>query len=185
MSWTRISEPSTIPVFHVHTVDVIVLESNLQSSRNCLVLTRIFQPQICLKRILLSLEGVYQSCWTHVTYITHPVMISNILQYGWVKLKFDMYHQKWLGGGFNPSEKYDRQIGSFPQVEVNIKKIFETTAQMISFNSNWIFQELWGQFPSTFGLWRKKWQITWRMHLSLSLYIYACLNTYQPIYIYT
>ena len=28
----------------------------------------------------------------------------------------------FLVGGFNPSEKYDRQIGSFPQVGVEIKK---------------------------------------------------------------
>jgi len=27
-----------------------------------------------------------------------------------------------LVGGFNPSEKYARQIGSFPQVGMNIKK---------------------------------------------------------------
>ena len=27
-----------------------------------------------------------------------------------------------LVGGFNPSEKYARQIGSFPQVRVKIKK---------------------------------------------------------------
>ena len=33
-----------------------------------------------------------------------------------------------LVGGFNPSEKYARQIGSFPQVGVKIPKIFETTA---------------------------------------------------------
>ena len=32
---------------------------------------------------------------------------------------------KFLVGGFNPFEKYDRQIGSFPQIEVNIPKIFE------------------------------------------------------------
>ena len=32
-----------------------------------------------------------------------------------------------LVGGFNPIEKYARQIGSFPQVGVNIK-IFETTS---------------------------------------------------------
>ena len=31
-----------------------------------------------------------------------------------------------LIGGFNPFEKYARQIGSFPQVGVK-KKIFETT----------------------------------------------------------
>ena len=37
-------------------------------------------------------------------------------------------HLKNIGlvGGFNPSEKYARQIGSFPQVRVKIK-IFETT----------------------------------------------------------
>ena len=28
-----------------------------------------------------------------------------------------------LGGGFNPSEKYARQIGSFPQIGMNIKNI--------------------------------------------------------------
>ena len=28
-----------------------------------------------------------------------------------------------LGGGFNPFEKYARQIGSFPQVGVNTKNI--------------------------------------------------------------
>ena len=27
-----------------------------------------------------------------------------------------------LVGGFNPSEKYDRQIGSFPQIGMNIKQ---------------------------------------------------------------
>ena len=31
-----------------------------------------------------------------------------------------------LVGGFNPSEK-NSQIGSFPQIGVKIKKIFETT----------------------------------------------------------
>ena len=33
-----------------------------------------------------------------------------------------------LVGGFNPSEKYARQILSFPQVEVNHKNIFEATS---------------------------------------------------------
>ena len=32
-------------------------------------------------------------------------------------------------GGFNPSEKYARQIGSFSEIGMNIKKIFETTTQ--------------------------------------------------------
>ncbi len=32
-----------------------------------------------------------------------------------------------LVGGFNPSEKYARQIGSFPQVGVNMKKNKTTT----------------------------------------------------------
>ena len=30
---------------------------------------------------------------------------------------------EWLVGGFNPSEKYACQIGSFPQVGVKIKNI--------------------------------------------------------------
>ena len=30
----------------------------------------------------------------------------------------------YLVGGFNPPEKYARQIGSFPQVGVNIKNIW-------------------------------------------------------------
>ena len=30
----------------------------------------------------------------------------------------------YLVGGFNPSEKYDRQIGSFPQVGMKIKNIW-------------------------------------------------------------
>ena len=30
-----------------------------------------------------------------------------------------------LVGGFNPSEKYARQIGSFPQVRVNILKKYK------------------------------------------------------------
>ncbi len=33
-----------------------------------------------------------------------------------------LYPGKLLGG-FNPVEKYARQIGSFPQVEVNIKNL--------------------------------------------------------------
>ena len=37
----------------------------------------------------------------------------------------DVYTQ--LGGGFNPSEKYDRQIGNLPQIGVKIKKIETTT----------------------------------------------------------
>ena len=36
---------------------------------------------------------------------------------------------KLVGGWTNPFEKYARQIGSFPQVGVKIKKIFETTTQ--------------------------------------------------------
>ena len=32
-------------------------------------------------------------------------------------------------GGFNPFEKYARQIGSFPQVGVNIKNIWVATTQ--------------------------------------------------------
>ena len=35
----------------------------------------------------------------------------------------------FLVGGFNPSEKYARQIGHLPQIGVNIKNIFETTTQ--------------------------------------------------------
>ena len=35
-----------------------------------------------------------------------------------------------VGGWTNPSEKYARQIGSFPQIGMNIKKIFETTNQL-------------------------------------------------------
>jgi len=38
------------------------------------------------------------------------------------------YNQTYLVGGFNPFEKYARQIGSFPQVGVKIK-ICETTTQ--------------------------------------------------------
>ena len=33
----------------------------------------------------------------------------------------------WLVGGFNPFEKYARQIGNLLQIGVHIKKIFETT----------------------------------------------------------
>ena len=29
----------------------------------------------------------------------------------------------WLVGGFNPSEKYARQIGSFPRIGMNTKNI--------------------------------------------------------------
>ena len=36
-----------------------------------------------------------------------------------------------LVGGFNPSEKYDRQIGNLPQIGVKIKKMFETTSQKV------------------------------------------------------
>ena len=35
--------------------------------------------------------------------------------------------KSWLGGGFNPIEKYARQIGSFPQVEVKIKNVWVAT----------------------------------------------------------
>ena len=38
-----------------------------------------------------------------------------------------------LVGGFNPSEKYARQIGSFPQIGMNIK-MFETTNQYLFIN---------------------------------------------------
>jgi len=31
----------------------------------------------------------------------------------------------FLLGGFNPFEKYDNQIGSFPQVKVNMKKYWK------------------------------------------------------------
>ncbi len=33
----------------------------------------------------------------------------------------------YLVGGFNPSEKYDRQIGSFPQIGVKITNIWNFT----------------------------------------------------------
>jgi len=33
-----------------------------------------------------------------------------------------------LVGGFNPSQKNMSQIGSFPQIGMNIQKIFETTS---------------------------------------------------------
>ena len=47
-------------------------------------------------------------------YISNPNILSN------------------LGGGWtNPIEKYDRQIGSFPQkIGVKFQKIFETTTQL-------------------------------------------------------
>ena len=32
-------------------------------------------------------------------------------------------HSKILVGGFNPSEKYARQIGNLPQIEVTIQNI--------------------------------------------------------------
>ena len=38
-----------------------------------------------------------------------------------------MVNDDLVGGWTNPSEKYERQIGSFPQIGMNIKKIFETT----------------------------------------------------------
>ena len=36
-------------------------------------------------------------------------------------------YRPFLVGGFNPFEKYDRQIGSFGQVGIKIKKIETTT----------------------------------------------------------
>jgi len=36
------------------------------------------------------------------------------------KLNIEMFQQNWLVVSTHPSEKYTRQIGSFPQVGVNI-----------------------------------------------------------------
>ena len=37
-------------------------------------------------------------------------------------------HRDYLIGGFNPSEKYARQIGNLPQIGVNIKKYLKPPA---------------------------------------------------------
>ena len=43
--------------------------------------------------------------------------------HGIQSVKHHLKNKSKLVGGFNPSEKYARQIGSFPQVGVNIKNI--------------------------------------------------------------
>ena len=48
--------------------------------------------------------------------------------------RFPVVQKDQLVGGFNPFEKHARQIGSFPQIGVNIK-IFETTTQKTSSSS--------------------------------------------------
>ncbi len=50
--------------------------------------------------------------------------MSSILTYIWL-----IFYGK-LVGDFNPSEKYARQIGSFPQIGMKIK-IFQTSTQYL------------------------------------------------------
>ncbi len=57
----------------------------------------------------------------------------------------------FLVGGFNPSEKYARQIGLFPQFSGWKKKVFETTTQLWLFvgfarGSFWGFQRFVSKF---------------------------------------
>ena len=63
--------------------------------------------------------------------------------------------QSHLVGGFNPLEKYARQIGSFPQVRLIIKKYLKPPP------SHLIFQVEGFAQPSHFGgkLCRGKWQL--------------------------
>ena len=53
---------------------------------------------------------------------------------GWpLKLCWSLLQSmQYLVGGFNPFEKYDRQIGSFPQVGVKIKNIWNHHLVMVS-----------------------------------------------------
>ena len=50
----------------------------------------------------------------------------------WLKGLDPSVDYSFLVGGFNPFEKYDRQIGScFPKVRGENKKIFETTSKFL------------------------------------------------------
>ena len=64
-------------------------------------------------------------CLRHNSYLlsTHPVDLQlwENIQAGYIAEYIPPTLQV-LVGGFNPVEKYARQIGSFPQVEVKIKK---------------------------------------------------------------
>ena len=53
-----------------------------------------------------------------------PKISPNFIFHGFFK-PMKLESNKFLVGGFNPFEKYDHQIGPFPQIEVNIPKIFE------------------------------------------------------------
>ena len=56
------------------------------------------------------------------------------------KLKKIARHKKKLVGGFNPCEKYARQIGSFPQVGVKIKNIWNHHLEKVYvYIYNWIY----------------------------------------------
>ena len=52
--------------------------------------------------------------WFHYTFIGYKFYYSHPIPWDPDK--------KSLGGGFKPFEKYERQIGSFPQVGVKIEK---------------------------------------------------------------
>ncbi len=48
--------------------------------------------------------------------VKKPIMLMALIMQGHQKhIHASNYKHVWLVGGFNPSEKYDRQIGSFPQ----------------------------------------------------------------------
>ena len=59
----------------------------------------------------------HQSKGTHLT-STYPVHIQTLLP-----AKSPITKKKYYSGGFNPTEKYARQIGSFPQVDGKAKNI--------------------------------------------------------------
>ena len=67
------------------------------------------------------------------------------------------YSQTLLVGGFNPSEKYARQIGNLPQVGMNIKHIWNHhLVYNISFLESFsmeppISPEMWAMKKNKFG----------------------------------
>ena len=93
----------------------------------------------CLKKMLWASQDWWLHCQCHTQdgrgnpflsntsaslWMGFPEVFGKLCDYVHVqKMNFGVPHIEInLVGGFNPSEKYDRQIGSFPQVEVINKK---------------------------------------------------------------
>ena len=112
----------------------------------------------CLKKMLWASQDWWLHCQCHTQdgrgnpflsntsaslWMGFPEVFGKLCDYVHVqKMNLGVPHIEInLVGGFNPSEKYDRQIGSFPQVEVINKKSLKSPPIVNLYRHNQWFSE--------------------------------------------